>query len=206
MVFDLLERDGESLRDLTYDERREALEEAGLEGDLVQVPPAHGGSLEDAVALSRQHKLEGVVAKRRASTYDPGGRSTDWLKIKNQSAQEIVIGGWRPSSSGSGIGSLLVGVPVEGGLRYLGRVGTGYSDAERRKLRSLLDPLERKTSPFVDEVEKAASRDATWVTPKLVGEVVHGDWSPAGLLRHASWRGLRPDKDPSEVVIEAVAD
>ncbi|WP_313405465.1 ATP-dependent DNA ligase [Aeromicrobium sp.] len=206
MVFDLLERDGESLRDLTYDERREALEEAGLEGDLVQVPPAHGGSLEDAVALSRQHKLEGVVAKRRASTYDPGGRSTDWLKIKNQSAQEIVIGGWRPSSSGSGIGSLLVGVPVEGGLRYLGRVGTGYSDAERRKLRSLLDPLERKTSPFVDEVEKAASRDATWVTPKLVGEVVHGDWSPAGLLRHASWRGLRPDKDPSEVVIEAAAD
>jgi len=206
MAFDLLERDGESLRGLAYDDRREALDDAGVEGELVQVPPAFGGSLEDAVALSRQHKLEGIVAKRRASVYDPGGRSTDWIKIKNQSTQEIVIGGWRPSSTGRGIGSLLVGVPVEGGLHYLGRVGTGYSDAERRRLRSLLDPLERKTSPFVNEVEKVAARDATWVTPKLVGEVVYGDWSPAGHLRHASWRGLRPDKDPAEVVIEGVAD
>jgi len=206
MAFDLIERDGESLRSLTYDERREALEEAGIEGELVQVPPPFGGSLEDAVALSRQHKLEGIVAKRRSSTYDPGGRSTDWIKIKNQTTQEIVIGGWRPSSNGRGIGSLLVGVPVEGGLHYLGRVGTGYSDAERRKLRSLLDPLERKTSPFVDEVEAVAARDATWTTPTLVGEVVFGDWSPAGHLRHASWRGLRPDKDAAEVVLEAATD
>ena len=206
MAFDLLERDGESLRALGYEERRDALDAAQVEGERVHVPPPFGGSLEDAVALSRRHKLEGIVAKRRTSTYDPGGRSTDWIKIKNQSTQEIVIGGWRPSSTGRGIGSLLVGVPVEGGLHYLGRVGTGYSDAERRRLRSLLDPLERTTSPFVDEVEKVAARDATWVTPKLVGEVVHGDWSPAGHLRHASWRGLRPDKDPGEVVLETVAD
>lgn len=206
MAFDLLEQDGESLRGLSWDDRREALEAAGVEGELVQVPPPFGGSLEDAVALSRRHKLEGVVAKRRASTYDPGGRSTDWIKIKNQSTQEIVIGGWRPSSTGRGIGSLLVGVPVEGGLHYLGRVGTGYSGAERLRLRSLLDPLERKTSPFVDEVEREASRDATWTTPRLVGEVVFGDWSPAGHLRHASWRGLRPDKAPEDVVLESPAD
>ncbi|MFO6452104.1 MULTISPECIES: ATP-dependent DNA ligase [unclassified Aeromicrobium] len=206
MLFDLLERDGMSLRDLSYDDRREALEDLDLGSELVHAPPAHGGTLEEAVALSRSHKLEGIVAKRRASTYDPGARSTDWLKIKNQDTQEIVIGGWRPSSGGRGIGSLLVGVPVEGGLRYLGRVGTGYSNAERLKLRSLLDPLERQTSPFVDEVESVASRDATWVTPRLVGEVVFGDWSPAGHLRHASWRGLRPDKDAADVVLEGTAE
>ncbi|MBA4607324.1 ATP-dependent DNA ligase [Aeromicrobium sp. Marseille-Q0843] len=206
MLFDVLERDGTSLRDLTYDERREALDDLGIGSSLVHVPPAHGGTLDEAVALSRSHKLEGVVAKRRSSTYDPGSRSTDWLKIKNQDTQEIVIGGWRPSSGGRGIGSLLVGVPVEGGLKYLGRVGTGYSNAERLKLRSLLDPLERATSPFVDDVETAASRDATWTTPKLVGEVVYGDWSPAGHLRHASWRGLRPDKDAADVVLETPAE
>ncbi len=202
MVFDLLEAGGRSQRDEPYDRRREHLAEAGIEGDLVQAPPAHGGSLDEAVALSRRHKLEGVVAKRRDSTYVPGMRSTDWLKIKNQHTQEVVIGGWRPSSGGRGIGSLLVGVPVEGGLRYLGRVGTGYNGAERLRLRSILDPLERKTSPFVDEVEAAASGDATWVTPKVVGEVVHGDWSDAGRLRHASWRGLRPDKEAADVLVE----
>lgn len=206
VVFDLLEHDGKPLTALPYDRRREALDGLELDGERVQVPPAHGGSLEESVALSRRHKLEGIVAKRRAAPYVPGARSTDWLKIKNQDAQEVVIGGWRPSSGGRGIGSLLVGVPVDGGLKYLGRVGTGFSEAERARLRSLLEPLTRKTSPFVDEVETAASRDATWVTPRTVGEVVYGDWSPAGHLRHASWRGLRPDKDAADVVLEVAAD
>jgi bifunctional non-homologous end joining protein LigD len=206
MVFDLLEHDGASVRDLSYDDRRSALEVLELDGELVQVPPAHGGSLEDAVTLSRRHKLEGVVAKRRVAPYVPGARSTDWLKIKNQDAQEVVIGGWRPSKGGRGIGSLLLGIPVDGGLRYIGRVGTGFTEAERLRLRQLLDGLTRKTSPFVDEVETAASRDATWVTPRVVGEVVYGDWSSGGSLRHASWRGLRPDKDPADVVIEGRAE
>ncbi|MCL3837980.1 ATP-dependent DNA ligase [Aeromicrobium duanguangcaii] len=206
LVFDLVEHDGTSLRDRSYDDRREALENLDLDGELVQVPPAHGGSLDEAVALSRRHKLEGVVAKRRKAPYETGARSTDWLKIKNQDAQEVVIGGWRPSKGGRGIGSLLLGVPVEGGLQYLGRVGTGFTEAERLRLRQLLDPLTRKTSPFVDEVESAAARDATWVTPKVVGEVVYGDWSPAGHLRHASWRGLRPDKDAAEVVLEGSSE
>lgn len=202
MAFDLLEQDGRSLQRETYERRREALESLELDGSHVQVPPAHGGSLDEALALSRRHKLEGVVAKRRTSRYDPGARSTDWLKFKNLETQEVVIGGWRPSSTGRGIGSLLVGVPVEGGLRYLGRVGTGYSDEERHRLRDLLDPLTSDASPFVDEVETAAAKDATWVAPDVVGEVVHGDWSPGGRLRHASWRGLRADKAPADVVVE----
>lgn len=206
MVFDLLELDGSSLRDRSYEDRRAALDELGPDGEVVRVPPAHGGGLDEAIALSRRHKLEGVVAKRRSSTYTPGARSKDWLKIKNQRTQEVVIGGWRPSSNGRGIGSLLVGVPVEGGLRYLGRVGTGYTAADRVALRKLLEPLTRTTSPFVDEVEPAASRDATWVTPTVVGEVVFGDWSEAGRLRHASWRGLRRDKDAAEVVIEDASE
>ncbi len=202
LAFDVVELDGRSRRDLTYDERRVELEALDLGDEVVQVPPAHGGSLAEAVALSRRHKLEGVVAKRRSSRYRPGARSTDWLKLKNQAVQEVVIGGWRPISGGRGVGALLVGVPVEGGLRYLGRVGTGFSEADRERLRTRLSSLERVTSPFVDDVERAAADGATWVTPKVVGEVVFGDWSANGHLRHASWRGLRPDKPAAEVVIE----
>lgn len=202
VAFDLLEQDGRSLRDLTYDDRRAALESLGLDTDAVAVPPAHGGDADDALALSRRHRLEGVVAKRRDSRYVPGARSTDWLKIKNLSTQEVVIGGWRPITGGRGVGSLLVGVPVEGGLRYLGRVGTGFSEADRERLRAVLAPLARKTSPFADEVEREAADTATWVTPRVVGEVAYGDWSTQGRLRHASWRGLREDKLAAEVVLE----
>lgn len=202
-VFDVLEREGSSLRERTYDDRRSVLEEVGLGGDVVQAPPPFEGDLDAAVALSRRHKLEGVVAKRRGSRYIPGSRSTDWLKLKNQSVQEVVIGGWRPVSGGRAVGSLLVGLPTDGGLRYLGRVGTGFSDAERDRLAEVLAPIERATSPFADEVERAASDGATWVSPRLVGEVVFSDWSAHGHLRHASWRGLRPDKDAKDVVIES---
>src|SRR5690606_9075701 len=115
-----------------YEERRRILESLNLAGPSWQTPPVFVGSGREAVDASVRFGLEGVVAKRLASTYKPGRRSADWVKIKNIRTQEVVIGGW---SAGSGhrrssLGALLLGVPGPGGLDYVGKVGTGFSDAE----------------------------------------------------------------------------
>ncbi|MGH8826350.1 MAG: DNA ligase, partial [Jiangellaceae bacterium] len=97
---------------------------------------------------------------------------------------------------------LLLGVPSDGGLTYVGHVGTGFTQAMLDNLKSRLARLERKSSPFAQPLARADARDAHWVTPKLVGEVVFGEWTRDGRLRQPSWRGLRPDKSPTEVVRE----
>jgi bifunctional non-homologous end joining protein LigD len=117
----------------------------------------------------------------------------------------VVIGGW---SSGRGrragtIGALLLGLPDDGGLRYIGQVGTGFTQEILDDLHARLRKLERKTSPFTTEVPRADARDATWVTPRLVGEVAFTEWTGDGRLRHPSWRGLRPDKSVQEVTQES---
>ncbi|MFD1858441.1 ATP-dependent DNA ligase [Aeromicrobium camelliae] len=201
LAFDVLAHEGRSSTGRTYEQRRAALAELDIDGVAAITPPAFTGSLREAVAASRRWKLEGVVAKRRDSTYAVGKRSTAWLKIKHQEMQSVVIGGWRPGAS-SGFGSLLLGIPSEEGLRYVGRVGTGFTDAQRRELGAQLRRLERKTSPFV-EVPRDVSADAHWTTPRLVGEVVYGGWTGSGILRHASWRGLRKDLEPDDVHVES---
>ncbi|MCW4384750.1 ATP-dependent DNA ligase [Salinibacterium sp. SYSU T00001] len=205
MAFDLLWHGGESLLRRPYDERREALLREIEETERVQVPPAFDGDLEGALETSNTLGLEGVLAKRRASTYTPGRRSQSWVKLKHHRTQEVVIAGWRPGSgSRSGkIGSLLLGVPdSEGHLRYIGRVGTGFSEKQLDDLRTRLRRRERVTSPL-DDVPAADARDATWVTPALVGEVEFTEWTRTGRLRHPSWRGLRPDKEVADVKVEA---
>jgi bifunctional non-homologous end joining protein LigD len=99
------------------------------------------------------------------------------------------------------VGSLLVGIPDGGSLRYVGRVGSGFSFRELTELRQTVDRLARKTSPFQD-VPREDSADAHWVAPQLVGEVTYSEWTGTGRLRHPVWRGWRLDKDPSEVVLE----
>ncbi|MDN5771705.1 MAG: ATP-dependent DNA ligase, partial [Microlunatus sp.] len=149
---------------------------------------------------SRALQLEGVVAKRLGSVYQPGRRGRTWLKIKLHHDQEVVIGGWRPGQGrrDGGIGSLLVGVPSPEGLRYLGRVGSGLNERQLRQLASLLEPLSRHVSPLT-EVPREDARDAHWVEPKLVGEVTYGELTGQGRLRHPVWKGLRPDKTPDDV-------
>jgi bifunctional non-homologous end joining protein LigD len=146
------------------------------------------------------------MAKRHDSPYREGKRSRDWDKLKHTQTQEVVIGGWRPGKGARAdtVGSLLFGIPEDGVLRYAGRVGTGFSDAELTKLRTRLDRLARKTTPL-DGVPREDARDANWVTPTLVGEVIFAERTSEGRLRAPAWKGWRPDKDADEVVPETPA-
>ena len=202
LVFDLLHADGTSLLGRPYDERRAALEALELAGDRWGVPPAFDGLATEALAASKAQGLEGVLAKRHDSTYQPGRRSPQWIKIKHQRMQEVVIGGWSPGGGRreGGIGSLLLGVPDDDGrLIFAGHVGTGFTDRMLADLGSRLRAAERPTPPFDDEVPRMHAKDAHWVDPVLVGEVVFHEWTRDGRMRHPSWRGLRPDKAPEDV-------
>lgn len=205
LVFDLLYLAGRELLSLPYVSRRELLDSLDLRSARWDVPPYFSGGGAAVLELSRSHRLEGVVAKRLDSVYEPGRRSRSWIKVKTFRTQEVVIGGWRPGkgSRGATLGSLLVGVPGAQGLDYVGRVGTGFTERMLAHLLAVLRPLERPTSPFTDTVPAVDARDARWVEPRLVGEVAFGHWTADGRLRHPSWRGLRPDKDPREVVRES---
>ena len=202
MIFDILELDGRSLVREPYERRREILAEVvgGPTAGRVHVPPVFEGDLHAAVETSRALQLEGVVAKRHGSVYQPGRRARTWLKIKLHQEQEVVVGGWRPGQGrrGGGVGSLLVGIPDEGGLRYVGRVGSGFNDRQLDEIEKLLLPLACATSPLVG-VPPEDARDARWVEPQLVGEVSYGELTGPGRLRHPVWKGLRPDKSPAEV-------
>lgn len=204
LLFDLLHLDGRSLLDLPYAERRERLLALELDGESWQTPPAFDGSGDAAVKASRDNALEGLVAKRLDSRYRPGSRSPDWVKVKNLRTQEVVIGGWTPGNGrrAGTIGALLLGLPDEGDLRYIGRVGTGFSDQLLEDLHRRLNTLARKTSPFRPDVPTADARGANWVTAKLVGEVAFGEWTRSDRLRHPTWRGLRLDKSVGDVVRE----
>jgi bifunctional non-homologous end joining protein LigD len=204
VVFDVLHLDGRSTRSLPWTDRRHVLEGLALAGDHWQVPPANVGDGQAVLEASKAGGLEGVVAKRCASHYLPGQRSRDWLKVKNTCRQELVIGGWVPGEGNrlGRIGALLVGYHETVGdarLRYAGKVGTGFTDAVLRELATLIAPLERPTSPFADHVPY---RDARWLEPRLVAEIEFSEWTHTDTLRHPSYKGLRADKAPEEVVRE----
>jgi bifunctional non-homologous end joining protein LigD len=206
LAFDLLYLQGRSLISKPYAERREALESLDLDGPRWATPPAFDGDGAAALAASQAQGLEGVIAKRRDAPYEAGRRSSAWIKVKHLRAQEVVIGGWKAGEGRrtGGIGSLLLGVHDEEGLlRFAGHVGTGFTNQMLDDLAKQLKPLERKTSPFDDEVPRPHAKDAHWVTAKLVGEVVFTEWTKDGRLRHPSWRGLRPDKSAHDVVPES---
>jgi bifunctional non-homologous end joining protein LigD len=202
IIFDLLWLDGHSVMGLPYSERRELLTALELNGSSWQTPEHLLGNGSAVLAASAEQGLEGIVAKRLDSLYQPGGRPGTWVKIKNIHRQEFVIGGWVPGkgSRGAGIGALLVGVHDEGGmLRYAGRVGTGFSQQELDRLARLLGPLERPSSPFSPGGARPP-REAIYCEPRLVAEVEFREWTAAGSLRHPSYKGLREDK-PAETVV-----
>jgi bifunctional non-homologous end joining protein LigD len=201
VVFDVLHLDGHDTVGLPYTQRRELLDGLALRGAHWTTPPYFTGQGADVLAASQEQGLEGVVAKRLDSGYEPGRRSRSWLKIKNSRTQEVVIGGWRPGKGHreSTVGSLLMGVPGPEGLAFVGHVGTGFTDDVLADLTRRLRALERKTSPFVGDLPAAVRKDAHWTTPTLVGEAQFGEWTRDGRLRHPTWRGLRPDKRADEV-------
>ncbi len=200
LVFDVLNVDGEDLTDLPYSKRVERLAETVGQAGTIRTPDAFVGDAEAAMETSRELGLEGILGKRRSSSYRAGDRSRDWVKLKHTATQEVVVAGWRPGKGNrSGrVGSLLVGIPEDGKLRYAGRVGTGFSEADLGAITKRLSTMARTTSPLVD-VPRTDAADAHWVTPKLVGEVEFSEWTTAGRLRQPTWRGWRPDKTPSEV-------
>ena len=209
LLFDVLEIDGDSTVRRPYRERRAVLFDAVEQrpGGVIAVPDAFDGDARAAMETSRALGLEGVMAKDASSLYEEGRRSGAWIKIKHTSAQEVVIGGWRPGNGrrAGTVGSLLIGIPGPAGLNYVGRVGTGFSDADLERLHAMLAPLEQAVSPFV-EVPRPEARDARWVAPTVVGEVEFGEWTRGGMLRHPVWRGLRPDKNPEQVLREQSAE
>lgn len=204
MVFDILELAERSLVDQPYTFRRATLEDAVRSAGAVQVPAVFEGDLAAAMDASRALGLEGVVAKKRDGTYASGARSRAWIKLKHHKTQEVIIGGWRPGTGrrSGAVGSLLMGVPDESGLRYVGRVGTGFGDDDLADLSRLMTTRGRKTSPFVDAPSDVA-RDAHWVSPNLVGEVEFAEWTSGNRLRQPSWRGWRVDKSPRDVSRES---
>ncbi|RJK96457.1 non-homologous end-joining DNA ligase [Vallicoccus soli] len=204
LVFDVLWHEGRSLLAEPYAVRRSLLESLDLRGPRWDTPPVFLGAGSEALAASGAAGLEGVVAKRVDAPYAPGARSRAWVKVKHQRTQEVVVGGWKPGEGrrSGGIGSLLLGIPGPDGLEYVGHVGTGFSGAVLDDLLRRLRPHVRRTSPFHAELPAKDRRDAVWVTPRLVGEVVYGEWTRDGRLRHPVWRGLREDKAPGDVVRE----
>lgn len=201
LLFDVLEVDDRPLLDLTYDERRAVLESLPLSGERWQVPPAFPGDGEALLQATRAQGLEGVVAKRRDSRYEPGRRSDCWVKVKHVRRTSAVVVGWKPGEGGrSGrIGSLLLAVPEGDGWAFAGHVGTGFSAATLRALGERLAPL-RRDDPVLSDVPRAHARTAVWVEPELVCEVDFTEWTRDGRLRHPSYKGLRDDVEPRAVV------
>jgi bifunctional non-homologous end joining protein LigD len=204
MVFDLLHLGGRNTRELPYEKRREILEGLDLDGPSWQTPGHHVGDGSALFAASREQGLEGVIAKRLGSLYEPGRRGGAWLKIKNVRSQEVVIGGWLPGKGRREgmIGALLVGYYDDGELRIAGKVGTGFGEEDLRRLAERLQPLRRDSSPFVG---RQPERGSIFVEPELVAEVDFGEWTRAGTMRHPAYKGLRTDKDPRQVVREEPA-
>ena len=202
-LFDLLRLEGRDLTSIPLRDRRALLETLveGAEGPVV-VPPVFD-DLEAALTTSSELGLEGIVVKDARSTYRPGVRSSSWLKIKHTRTQEVVIAGIRPGKGNraGAIGSLLLAIPDGDALRYVGRVGSGFTDRILRDLTERLEPLRIKRGA-IEGVPRPDAADALWVRPELVGEVEFANWTPDGSLRHARWRGLRPDKSVDEIVVE----
>jgi bifunctional non-homologous end joining protein LigD len=199
-VFDVLYQGQDVLTGRPYTERRARLEDLGLDSGPFRTPPWHRGGGDKVLAESITKGLEGVVGKPLSSVYHPGQRR-DWIKIKNVKQQEVIICGWAPGEGRRAdmIGSLLLGVYDGGRLRYVGHVGTGFTDAMLADLAEQLRPLGRETSPFGTKIPSQAARGAHWTEPSLVGEVSFAEWTSDGILRQPSWRGLRIDKEPTEV-------
>ena len=205
VLFDILHLDGRSLLDEPYTKRRELLEHLTLLGPNWQLTPAHVGEGKTMLDAAMRNHLEGVVAKRLDSTYQPGRRSPAWLKIKVIQRQEFVIGGWIPERTGreDRIGALLVGTyDKQGQLRFAGKVGTGLSAADHAPLIKKLRQLPTTKNPFADRVPGQAK----FVNPKLVAEIEYRRWPLNGMVQHAAYKGLREDKKANQVIRESTEE
>lgn len=200
-AFDILALEDRSLTATPYGDRRKLLEAFG-QATGITVPdliPVTDGAA--AMLYSADHGWEGVVAKKLTSTYE-AGRSPLWLKDKHWLEREVVICGWRDGEGNREglIGSLLMGVPDgDGGLSFVGRVGTGFTAKDLRYLQALLTPLSTTLSPFSAPIPSDEHRRANYTEPVVVGEVRYALQTADGRMRFSSWRGIRSDKTPATI-------
>ena len=193
LVFDVLRLGGVDLTGSSYDERRETLSRLALP-DRVELSPVYPDGAE-LWGITKQLGLEGVVAKRRSSSYQPGRRSPDWVKAPHRRTRAALVGGWREETNGSGrLGAVLFGArDADGALRYLGRAGSGLTGKRAAELERLLQP--RADSPFDDEVPAIDARGTRWVEPTVVVDTLYLTRTPTGRLRQPVVRGVRTDTD-----------
>lgn len=198
MVFDLLRLDGADLTQEPLEKRRHALEDLGINGTW-QVPPQYddGAMLFDATL---QQGLEGVVSKRRTSTYRFGERTPHWQKLPHRHRLSYVVGGWRPQEGTTDrLAALLVGELTADGLQYRGRVGSGIGPKQGAVLTELVAGLGRATSPFDDEVPAVDAKGTHWLEPVLVVDIdTHGRGYER--LRQPSFQGVRTDLTPEDLL------
>lgn len=209
-AFDILARDGRDLTGQPLAVRRRHLAEVVGSSDLLLSEPLPG-TADQIVDTIRSFGLEGVIAKRLDSRYEPGHRSGAWMKVKFATRQEFVIGGFRPN--GSSVDALVVGYYEGRRLMAAGKVRAGLTPLLRRQLFEALAPLTTKTCPFANLPTSKKSRwgegitaedmlALTWVKPRIVVDVEFTEWTAGGSLRHAAFVGLRTDKRPRDVVRE----
>ncbi len=214
-AFDLLWLEGRSLMDLPMEERRQLLKEIMPRLPSIRLSESLAATGEEAFKEAYQMHLEGVMAKKKGCVYVPGARSKDWLKIKTEKRQELVIGGYTKNEGTNKLFSaLLMGILEGGKFNFVTPVGTGFNKKMQELIINKLKPFETSKSQFDTEPEyNKPSRfrphppkaEVTWVKPKLVAEIAYRELTPDGAFRQPSFKGLREDKKPSEVVREIPA-
>jgi bifunctional non-homologous end joining protein LigD len=202
-LFDLLGLDGQDTRNLPLRTRKEILRQTLSFDEPLHFTSHRNERGEEFFREACRRGWEGLIAKRADSPY-VGKRSRDWLKLKCSHQQELVIGGFTaPQGSRTEFGALLVGYYEGGGLRYAGKVGTGFNQRTLKELGRRLRSLERDSPPFVDV--HPIPKGTRWVEPELVAQIAFGEWTRDGRLRHPRYLGLRDDKPATEVVREEPA-
>ncbi len=209
-VFDLLFLNGKELASRALVERRAELPRI-LSGTQLLFSAPLEGTPKLLIEAVRKHKLEGLVAKRMDSIYEPGRRSLSWQKLPLKPRQEFVIGGYRPEAGSLEL--LLVGCYSNGELLFTGKARQGLNPRKRLDLLQVLEPLAIADCPFAnlptgrrghwgEGVTAEDMENYIWVKPKLVAQIRFTEWTSGGVLRHAEFAGLREDKAPEEVVLE----
>ena len=209
-AFDLIWLEGRSIAHLPLEDRRQLLRSIIPEQGLIRISETLEDKGQKAFDQANKLHLEGVMAKRMGSVYEPGQRSRDWLKIKTEKRQELIIGGYTKNEGTSKLFSaLLLGIMEHGKFQFVSPVGTGFSRATQENVLAELKPYKTKTCPFatVPEYNKPSrfrpnppKATVTWVKPEVVAEIAYREMTPGGAIRQPSFKGLRPDKKPSDVV------
>jgi bifunctional non-homologous end joining protein LigD len=207
-IFDLLAYQGHSLLAVELRQRRELLRSILPASSAVIFSENFQTTAGQLLKSARELGLEGIVAKRADSIYEPGKRSRAWVKYKIQQGQEFVVGGYK---IGNPLESLLIGYYDKGNLIFLDKVRNGLTPWLRKELGQKLAPLETAVCPFVNlperktrlgAVTKEEMKNCRWVKPEIVAQIEFAEWTPDNHLRHPKFVGIREDKDPREVVRE----